>query len=56
MSVEDLMRLDQGDILTFDYSVDRPVNLLINNVPKFRGHVIAAGRKKSFQIQDRPPT
>lgn len=52
LSVEDLMRLETGDVLAFDYSIDRPVNILINGTPKFRGQVVTTGRKKAFVIEE----
>lgn len=52
LSVEDLMRLEAGHVLAFDYSIDRPVNILINGTPKFRGQVVTTGRKKAFVIEE----
>jgi flagellar motor switch protein FliM len=52
LSVEDLMRLETGHVLAFDYSIDRPVNILINGTPKFRGQVVTTGRKKAFVIEE----
>ena len=52
LSVEDLMKLETGDVLAFDYSIDRPVNILINGTPKFRGQVVTTGRKKAFVIEE----
>jgi len=37
-------------VLTFDHPVERPLNLLINGRPKYRGHVAAIGRKKAFSV------
>ena len=35
--VEDLLNLEKGDLLTFDYSVGKPLNFLVNGTPKFKG-------------------
>jgi len=50
LSVEDMLKLDCGDVLTLDYPVDRPLDLKINNRLKFRGHVVTTGRKRAFSI------
>ncbi len=50
LAVSDLMRLEPGDVLTFDYPVERPLNFLVNGKLKFRGYVAAAGRKKAFLV------
>ena len=52
MLVSDLMDLAEGDVLTFDYPVDRPLDLLINRRLKYRGEIVSSGRKKSFQIRE----
>src|SRR6202158_3793271 len=33
LSVEDLLALDEGHVLTFDYPVERPIELLVNDTP-----------------------
>jgi flagellar motor switch protein FliM len=48
--VADMMKLEPGQVLTFDHPVERPLNLLINGRPKYRGHVAAIGRKKAFSV------
>lgn len=50
LQVGDLLRMEEGDVLTLDYPVDRPLDLLINGKPKFRGSVMGSGRKKALQI------
>ncbi len=50
LKVEDLMDLTEGDLLTFDYPVDRAVHMTINGKLKFRGHVVSTGRKRAFQV------
>ncbi len=52
LMVADLMRLKAGDVLAFDYPVDKPLNFLVNGKLKFRGQVGAAGRKKAFVIEE----
>src|SRR5882724_10428542 len=39
IAVEDMMRLDSGDVLMFDVVADKPLDLLINGKLKFRGQI-----------------
>ncbi len=48
--MEDLLKLNEGDVLTFDYSVEKPIDLLLNGKLKFRGVPVTTGRKKALQI------
>lgn len=50
LSVENLMELDEGDVLTFDYPTERPVDLLFNGHLKFKGKPAGTGRKKALHI------
>lgn len=52
MTVSDLLRLNEGDVLTFDHPVERPLDLLVNGVLKYRGEVVTAGRKRAFHTLD----
>src|SRR3984893_14715286 len=51
MSVADLMDLAEDDVLTFDYPVGRPVDLMVNGRLKYHGHVVTAGHKRALQIE-----
>lgn len=51
--VEDLLSLEEGDVLSFDYSLVRPLTSIVNGVPKFTGRVVNHGNKKAFLIEDR---
>ena len=44
------MTLDAGDILAFDYPIERAVDLLVNGKLKYKGYVRTAGRKLALQI------
>jgi len=52
LQVADLMRLKTGDVLAFDYPVNKPLSFLVNGKLKYRGQVAAAGRKKAFVIEE----
>ncbi|MGH9627546.1 MAG: FliM/FliN family flagellar motor switch protein, partial [Bryobacteraceae bacterium] len=51
VTVEDLIRLKQGDILQFTRSINDPVQLLVNGMPKFRGQIVENGRRKALAVQ-----
>jgi flagellar motor switch protein FliM len=50
--MEDLIRLEQGDILSFDYPLRRPLECNINGRQKFRGRMVSSGEKLAFEVQD----
>ena len=50
--MEDLIRLEQGDILSFDYPLHRPLECSINGRQKFRGRMVASGEKLAFQVKE----
>jgi flagellar motor switch protein FliM len=52
MRVQDLMDLQKDDLLTFDYPIGRQVNLNLNRRLKYRGHIVSAGRKRAFQVEE----
>ncbi|MBI3679943.1 MAG: flagellar motor switch protein FliM [Acidobacteria bacterium] len=50
LRVDDLLKMEEGDVLTFDYPTHRPVDLLLNGKHKYQGHPASLGRKKAFKI------
>jgi flagellar motor switch protein FliM len=50
LRVEDLLRLEEGDVLTFDYPVSKPVDTLINGKLKLLGQVVNSGSKMAFLV------
>lgn len=50
LRVEDLIEIAEGDVLTFDFPVDQPLDLTLNGKLKFRGHIVASGNRRAFQI------
>jgi flagellar motor switch protein FliM len=55
LTVQDLLSLREGHLIAFDFSVDRPVELLINGARKFTGHVVSTGKKRACQVETRRP-
>ena len=51
LTVRDLLELSEGHLLTFDFPVDRPVELLVNDEHKFSGQVVNTGRKRGCLIE-----
>jgi flagellar motor switch protein FliM len=46
----DLLHLEQGDVMTFDVPLSRPVHLSVNGKGKFVGEVVVAGRNRAILI------
>jgi flagellar motor switch protein FliM len=51
LTVQDLMQLQSGDILAFDYGIESPVDLLVNGKPKYKGHVRNMGRRIAMHVE-----
>ena len=54
LTVHDLLDLEVGDCLKFDYLLEKPVDLLMNDTAKFRGHVIEAHNRRVFAVEKAP--
>jgi flagellar motor switch protein FliM len=50
--MEDLIRLERGDILSFDYPLRRQLECDINGKRKFTGRMVSSGEKLAFEVQD----
>ncbi len=50
--MEDLIRLEQGDTLSFDYPLRRPLDCSVNGTRKFRGRMVSSGEKLAFEVQN----
>jgi flagellar motor switch protein FliM len=50
----DLLRLAEGDVLTFDFPVSRPLDGLLNGKLRFGGRIVSTGRKRGFMLETRP--
>ena len=51
LSMRRPMSLQEGHPLTFDYPVERAVQLNVNRAGRFTRHIVAAGRKRGFPIE-----
>jgi len=52
LSIRDLLRLREGHLLTFDYPVERSIEILVNGAHKFTAQVVSTGRKRACQIEE----
>jgi len=50
LKVCELLEIQKGDILTFDFPTERSIDLLVNSRVKFQGRVATNGRKRAFRI------
>jgi flagellar motor switch protein FliM len=51
MRFRDLLNIEAGDVIAFGYPLFQELELELNGVPKFKGHVVARGPKRAFQIK-----
>jgi flagellar motor switch protein FliM len=50
--LRDLMNLEQGDILSFEYPSTRQLDLVLNGEKKFRGEMVHSGRRAAFRVTE----
>ncbi len=51
--LKDLMNIEEGDILSFEYPTSRPLDLVLNGEKKYRGEIVDAGRRAAFRVTER---
>jgi flagellar motor switch protein FliM len=51
LSVQDLLRLSEGQLLVLDHPVERGLELQLNGDTRFDGQIVRCGRKRAFSIQ-----
>jgi flagellar motor switch protein FliM len=52
LPLNDLFRLEPGDVIPLDVPLARPLDCLVNGTLKFRGQVVSAGNKKAFLLEE----
>src|SRR5579871_5130485 len=52
MRVDTLLDLQEGDVVAFDYPVDRPLSVTVNGALRYRGEVVSVGRKRALQVEE----
>ncbi len=51
LSIRDLLRLREGHLLTFDYPVEKSIEMLVNGTHKFTAQVVSTGKKRACQVE-----
>ncbi len=51
LRVRELLDLKEGDVLTFEHPIDRPLDGFVNGKRKFAGGIVNTGKRKAFQIE-----
>jgi flagellar motor switch protein FliM len=55
LPVSELLDMKAGDVLAFDFPLERPLDLMINGQLKFRGDIVSSGNKRAFLAQGPAP-
>jgi flagellar motor switch protein FliM len=50
--LRDLMNLETGDILSFEFPASRPLDLVLNGERKYRGEMVNSARRAAFRIAE----
>ena len=50
---EDLLALQEGDVLQFDTTLEQPVVLRVNGLPKYLGDVMISNGRRGFAVAER---
>jgi flagellar motor switch protein FliM len=54
MAFESLLALKTGQVVTFDYPIQRPLRATVNGAAPMTGHIVSARQKRAFQIERLP--
>jgi flagellar motor switch protein FliM len=54
LAVTEILALKAGHVITFDYSLNKPLHGLVNGGLAIMGRVVGAGRKRAFQVDQLP--
>ncbi|MGH9666192.1 MAG: flagellar motor switch protein FliM [Bryobacteraceae bacterium] len=50
LTVEQMLNLEAGHVLAFDFPTDRAVDLSVNGHLKYRGQIVTSGHKRAFYV------
>jgi flagellar motor switch protein FliM len=56
LNVRDLLDLSEGRLLTFDFPIDRSVELLVNGARRFSTQIVSTGTKRACLVEEVKPT
>jgi len=51
MMFDDLAKLSAGQVVQFNYALERPLRAVVNGVVSFPCLIVSAGRKRAFQVE-----
>ena len=51
--LRDLINLEEGDVLSFEFPAARPLELRLNGAVRYTGEVVSAGSRAAFRISSR---
>jgi flagellar motor switch protein FliM len=51
LTVQDLLNLSEGNLLVFEYPVERSIELLVNGTRKYTAQVVSAGKRRGCVIE-----
>ncbi len=54
LAVTEILALKAGQVITFDYSLNKSLHGLVNGDLAIMGHIVSAGRKRAFQVEQLP--
>ena len=52
LKMSNLLQLAVGDVLAFDFPVERPIDAVFGGKTKFRGHILVSGKKRSLLLEE----
>jgi flagellar motor switch protein FliM len=55
LRVGDLLDLSEGSLLTFDFAVKRPIDLLVNGSHRYQAQMVGTGKKRACLIEKVAP-
>ncbi len=50
LSMAELLALKPGQVVKFNYPLERPLHGLVNGAPELEGSIVGAGKKRAFQV------
>jgi flagellar motor switch protein FliM len=50
--LRDLMNLETGDVLSFDFPASRSLDLTLNGQTRYQGKIVSAGRRTAFRVTE----
>ena len=54
LAVTEILALKAGQVITFDYSLHKTLHGMVNGEVAIMGHIVGAGRKRAFQVEQLP--